>query len=60
MKRLVFAVAVLGLMACARGEEAQPAADSTAAAPAAAPVDSMQHDSTMVADTAKMGAAKQE
>jgi hypothetical protein len=37
MKRLVFAVAVLGLMACAKKEEAAPAAEPAAAAPAAAP-----------------------
>jgi hypothetical protein len=36
MKRLVFAFAVLGLMACAK-QEAVPAADTTAVAPAAAP-----------------------
>lgn len=36
MKRLVFAVAVLGLMACAKKEEATPAADTTMT-PAAAP-----------------------
>ena len=46
MKRLVFAVAVLGLMACAKKEEAAPAAEP-AAAPAAAPaVDSTKRDST--------------
>lgn len=36
MKRLVFAVAVLALVACAK-QEATPAADTTAVAPAAAP-----------------------
>ena len=49
MKRLVLAVAVLGLMACKKGEEAAPAADTTAA-PAAAPA----MDSTMMGDTSKM------
>jgi uncharacterized lipoprotein YajG len=37
MKRLFFAVAILGLMACAKKEEAAPAAEPAAAAPAAAP-----------------------
>jgi uncharacterized lipoprotein YajG len=36
MKRLVFAFAVLALVACAK-QEAVPAADTTAVAPAAAP-----------------------
>jgi hypothetical protein len=52
MKRLVLAVAVLGLMACSKGEQGTPAADSTAA-PAAAPApaaDSM----APAADTSKM------
>ena len=49
MKRLVFACAVLALVACAKKEEAVPAADTTAVAPAAAP-----------ADTTKMGGAKKE
>jgi len=56
MKRLVFAVAVLGMMACAKKEEAAPAAEP-AMAPAAAPA----MDTAKVAapaDTAKMGGAK--
>jgi len=55
MKRLALAVAVLGLMACKKGEEAAPAADSTAA-PAAAPAmdSSMMGDSAMMGDTSKM------
>jgi len=58
MKRLVFAVAVLGMMACAKKEEAAPAAEP-AAAPAAAPAT----DSAAVAapaDTTKAGGAKKE
>jgi hypothetical protein len=58
MKRLVFAVAVLGMMACAKKEEAAPAAEP-AMAPAAAPAT----DSATVAapaDTTKMGGAKKE
>jgi len=62
MKRLVFAVAVLGLMACAKKEEAKPAADTTAmpaAAPAAAPADTTKAAAPApVADTTKMGGAK--
>jgi hypothetical protein len=51
MKRLVLAVAVLGLMACSKGEQGTPAADSTAAPAAApAPADSM----APAADTSKM------
>jgi hypothetical protein len=50
MKRLALAVAVVALVACKRGEEAQPAADTTSAAPAApAPA-----DTGMMADTMKM------
>ena len=59
MKRLVFAVAVLGLMACAKKEQAAPAAEPAAVAPAAAPA----IDTAKVAapaDTAKMGGAKKE
>jgi len=59
MKRLVFAVAVLGMMACAKKEEAAPVAEPAAAAPAAAPAT----DSAAVAapaDTTKMGGAKKE
>ncbi len=56
MKRLVLAVAVLGLMACKKGEEATPAADSTAAPAAAPAVDSskMMGDTMHMADTSKM------
>lgn len=60
MKRLVFAVAVLGLMACAKKEEAAPAAEP-AVAPAAAPAPAT--DTAKVAapaDTTKMGGAKKE
>jgi hypothetical protein len=57
MKRVALAVAVLGLVACKRSEEAAPAADS-AAAPAAAPAPamdtSMTGDSMMMGDTSKM------
>ena len=59
MKRLVFAFAVLALMACAKKEEAMPAADTTAVAPAAAPADTMA-PAAAPADTAKMGGAKKE
>ncbi len=61
MKRLVFAVAVLGLMACAKQEEATPAPDTTAAAPAAAPAPAADTTGAAApADTAKMGGAKKE
>ena len=57
MKRLVLAVAVLGLMACSKGEQATPAADSTAA-PAAAPAPAADTSKAMapapMADTSKM------
>lgn len=57
MKRLVFAFAVLGLMACAKGEEAAvPAADTTAAAAPAMDSTSM----AAPADTMNMGGAKKE
>ena len=55
MKRLAFAFAVIGLVACKKAETPPPAADTTmppAAAPA--PADSMQ------ADSAKMDAKKGE
>jgi len=54
MKRLVFAFAVLGLMACAK-QEAVPAADTTAVAPAAAPapVDTTKAPVAVPADTTK-------
>jgi len=58
MKRLVFAVAVLALIACARQEQAQPAADTTAVAPAAAPADSTAP--APAADTTKAAPAKQQ
>jgi hypothetical protein len=61
MKRLVFAVAVLGLMACAKKEQAAPAADTTmtpAAAPAAAPTDTAK--AAAPADTTKMGGMKKQ
>ena len=51
MKRLVFAVAVLGLMACAKKEAGTPA-DSTAA-PAAAPTVTTTTTTTTTTDTAK-------
>jgi hypothetical protein len=57
MKRLVFAFAVLALVACAK-QEAVPAADTTAVAPAAAPADTMAP--AAAADTTKMGGAKKE
>ena len=60
MRRLVFAVEVLALMACAKKEEATPAADTTAtpaAAPAAAPTDTAK---AAMPDTTKMGGAKKE
>jgi len=57
MKRLVFAVAVLGLMACAKKEEAAPAVD---AAPAAAPAVDTAKVAAPAADTTKMGGAKKE
>jgi uncharacterized lipoprotein YajG len=59
MKRLVLAVAVVALAACAKKEEA-PVADSPAAAAApAAATDSMAHaDSTMKMDSAKKDTTK--
>ena len=59
MKRLVFAVAVLGLMACAK-QEATPAADTTAVAPAAAPAAAPADSAKAPADTAKAVGAKKE
>ena len=56
MKRLFLAVAVLGLMACAKKEAAPPAETQT---PAAAPAPAMGADTTkpaMAADTSKMAA----
>jgi uncharacterized lipoprotein YajG len=61
MKRLVIAVAVVALAACAKKEEV-PMADSpaAAAAPAAAATDSMaaKTDSTMKTDSAKKDTTK--
>jgi len=56
MKRLFLAVAVLGLMACAKGKEAAPPAETQtpAAAPAPAMTDTMKPAAT--ADTSKMAA----
>lgn len=59
MKRLVLAVAVLGLIACKKGEQATPAADTTAApaaapAPAAMDTSKMMGDTGMAHDTSKM------
>ena len=59
MKRLVFAVAVLGMMACAKKEEATPAAEP-AMAPAAAPAAVDTAKVAAPADTTKMGGAKKE
>ena len=53
MKRLVLAAAVLGLMACSKGEQGTPAADSTAA-PAAAPAPADTMAPAPMADTSKM------
>jgi len=56
MKRLFLAVAVLGLMACAKKEAAPPAETQTpAAAPAPAMTDTMKPAAPM-ADTSKMAA----
>ncbi|NUQ13134.1 MAG: hypothetical protein HUU26_12545 [Gemmatimonadaceae bacterium] len=54
MKQLVLVAAVVSLAACARSEEA-PMADSPAAAPAPAVMDSAapMADSTMKADSAR-------
>lgn len=55
MKRLVLTVAVLGLMACEKGEEATPAADTTAvAAPMSDTMQMMGDTSKMMGDTSKM------
>ena len=55
MKRLFLAVAVLGLMACAKKEAAPPAETQTpAAAPAPATADTTKP--AMGADTSKMAA----
>jgi hypothetical protein len=59
MKRLVFAVAVLGMMACAKKEEAAPAAEP-AAAPAAAPAADVAPAAVAAPDTVKAGGAKKE
>ncbi len=57
MKRLALAVAVVALVACKRGEEAQPTADTTSA-PAAAPAPAdtgkaMSDTSKAMTDTTK-------
>jgi len=49
MKKYLALAAVLAIAACGKKEGATPAADSTAAAPAAA--DTAKHDSTMARDT---------
>ncbi len=54
MKRLVLAVAVLGLVACKKAEQANPPADTTMA-PAAAPAPA--DTSKAMADTSKHMAA---
>lgn len=60
MKRLVLAVAVLGLVACKKGEQANPPADTTTA-PAAAPAPAdtskaMMDTSKAMHDTTHMAA----
>lgn len=50
MKRLALALSVVALVACKKAEQAQPAADSTAA-PAAAPAPAM--DSSKMMDSTK-------
>jgi len=52
MKRLVFAFAVLALVACAK-QEATPAADTTTVAPAAAPAPAATDSAAVPADTTK-------
>ena len=56
MKRLALALSVVALVACKKAEQAQPAADTTAA-PAAAPAPSAD-SSKMMTDTAKTGMKK--
>lgn len=52
MKKYLVVAAVLALAGCGKKEGAMPAADSTAAAPAApAATDTAKHDSTMARDT---------
>jgi predicted small lipoprotein YifL len=48
MKKIIAIAALLTLAACGKKETPTPAADTTAAAP----MDSMAHDSTMPRDTA--------
>lgn len=61
MKRLVLAVAVLGLVACKKAEQATPADTTTAPAAAPAPADTtkmMSDTSKMMSDTSKAGMKK--
>jgi hypothetical protein len=52
MKKYLVLAAVLGIAACGKKDAATPAADSTAAAPAAPAADSTaKPDSTMARDT---------
>lgn len=56
MKKYVALAAVLAIAACGKKEEAAPAADTAAAAPAPAATDSMAgmaHDTMMARDSAK-------
>jgi hypothetical protein len=46
MKKYLALAAVLVIVACGKKQEATPAADSTAAAPAPAATDSMARDTT--------------
>lgn len=59
MKRLALALSVVALVACKKAEQAQPAADTTAA-PAAAPAPSADTSKAMApaTDTAKAGTKK--
>jgi len=59
MKRLALALSVIALVACKKAEQAQPAADTTAA-PAAAPAPSADTSKAMAPamDTAKAGMKK--
>jgi hypothetical protein len=55
MKRLALAVAVVALVACKKGEEAAPAADTTATMqPAGMDTMKMMGDTAMMGDTSKM------
>ena len=57
MKRLALALSVVALVACKKAEQAQPAADTTAA-PAAAPAPAADSSKMMMTDTAKAGMKK--